>query len=180
MTVSAEDELVELQRRKEDLMNRLEVIRRDRSTLEEGIRILKERMAVRELEERLRAEQNALSKLSFERQELEERLNQPGKLSVLEAIEKAKTEQKHKENTVEAEPKKQPETEETKQPEAEETKETEAEATEQSETEETKERETEETEQIRAMWKEHEETSESDKEPEEPEEHESKKKLKFF
>lgn len=158
MTDSAKDELEDLQKRKEELMSKLEAVRRDRNTLEEGIRILKEKAAVRELEQKLREEQNAFSKLSFEKKELEERLNQPSRFSTIKvAVEKNKTELEHKKDTSETEAKEQPQTEEPEQP------------------------ETKETEEIGPIWKEHEEESEreeseSDKEPEQ----ESKKKLRFF
>ena len=96
-------ELEELQRRKEEMLNRLEAIKQDRLALEESIHILREKNAIRELEGQMRAEQNVLSKLSFEKQELEERLNQPIKLSIINAIEQARKSREDNMNTKETE-----------------------------------------------------------------------------
>jgi predicted nuclease with TOPRIM domain len=60
MTGSVGDELEELQKRKEEMQDRLEAIKRDRLALEERIHVLREKNAIRELEGQMRAEQNVL------------------------------------------------------------------------------------------------------------------------
>nr|NIW13943.1 hypothetical protein [Candidatus Thorarchaeota archaeon] len=143
------------QKLKAELKSKLEAIEKDRNTLEEGIQILREKAVIRELEEKVREEQDAVSRLSFEKRELEDELKQPSRFEISETVEKTKAELEDKKDKFGTEAKEQPETEKTEQTRAiwkkpEETSESD---------------------------KEPEETSESDKEHEEQE---SKKKLRFF
>jgi len=101
MTDSSKDELEKIQKLRAELESKLAAAQRDRIALEEGMQIFREKAAVRELEKKLKEEQNALTNLRIEKKELEDQMKTPTKLSISEAIQKTKAEIENKKDTPE-------------------------------------------------------------------------------
>jgi hypothetical protein len=165
MVDTSKDEMEKLQKLRTELESRLAVIENEQRNVEENIKVLREKAAIRELEKTMRAKQDALANLRIEKKELEDKMkapnkkelkdtfNAPNKLSISEAIQKTKAEIEKNKNRLE----------------------------------------TEKEEHPKLIWKKDEQTPESTKPPEDEskesaedenkksqEEQEKKKKLRFF
>jgi len=165
MVDTSKDEMEKLQKLRTELESRLAVIADEQRNVEENIKVLREKAAIRELEKKMREKQDALANLRIEKKELEDKMkapnkkelkdtfNAPNKLSIAEAIQKTKAEIEKNKNRLE----------------------------------------TEKEEHPKIIWKKDEQTPESTKPPEDEskesaedenkksqEEQEKKKKLRFF
>jgi hypothetical protein len=103
VTYSSKDELEKLKKQRAELESKLTHAQRDRKALEEGMQILREKTAIRELEDKLKEEQDAVTSLRIETKELEDKTEVPNKLSILEVIKKPKAEMEDKKDTPETE-----------------------------------------------------------------------------
>ena len=115
MTDSPKDELEKLQKLRTELESRLAVIADEQRNVEENIKVLREKAAIRELEKTMRTKQDALANLRIEKKELEDKMkapnkkelkdtfNAPNKLSIAEAIQKTKAEIEKNKNRLETE-----------------------------------------------------------------------------
>lgn len=104
MTDSPKDELEKLQKLRAELESKLAAIDADQKSVEESIKVLREKAAIRELEKKVRERQNALASLAFEKNELEEKLKHEPKESWMpEDVPKAKEEIESKEDVLETE-----------------------------------------------------------------------------
>jgi hypothetical protein len=103
MSDSSKDELEKIKKLRAELESKLGYAQRDRKALEEGMQILREKAAVRELEDKLREEQDAVTSLRIEKKELEDKTKVPNMLSILEVIKKPKAEMEGKKDTPEKE-----------------------------------------------------------------------------
>jgi len=83
-------ELERLQKLRTELESRLASVEDEHKTVEEDIRILKEKLAIQELEKKLKEKQDVLAGLRIEKNELEDKMGQPSKLSMSEALLRAK------------------------------------------------------------------------------------------
>jgi predicted nucleic acid-binding Zn-ribbon protein len=79
MVDSPEDELEKLQKLRTELESRLAEIDEKRETEEENVKVLREKVAIRELEEKISAKQDSLAGLRIEKNELEDKLKAPNK-----------------------------------------------------------------------------------------------------
>jgi prophage DNA circulation protein len=102
MVDTSKDEMEKLQKLRTELESRLAVIEDEQQTVEENIKVLREKAAIRELEKTMRAKQDALASLRIEKKELEDTLKAP-KLSISEAIQKTKAEIENTKNALETE-----------------------------------------------------------------------------
>ena len=103
MVDTPQDEVEKLQKLRTELESRLAVIEDEQQTVEENIKVLREKAAIRELEKTMRAKQDALASLRIEKKELEDTLKAPNKLSISEAIQKTKAEIENTKNAPETE-----------------------------------------------------------------------------
>jgi hypothetical protein len=90
------DEMEKLQKKRAELESGLATVRKDRNTLEQETKVLGEKVAIWELEEKLKEEQDAVARLTFEKKELEDKMKGPSKFSVSEAIQKTKEKEEKK------------------------------------------------------------------------------------
>jgi len=86
------DEMEKLQKKRAELESRLATVRKDRNTLEQETKVLGEKVAIWELEEKLNEEQDIVAKLTFEKKELEDKMKAPKKVLTSEATQKTKAE----------------------------------------------------------------------------------------
>lgn len=96
-------ELERLQKVRTELESRLVTIEDQQKDVEEDVRLLREKVAIRELEKKIREKGEAVAGLRNEKKELEDKLKEPGKLSVSEAVLKAKAEMENEEDMLETE-----------------------------------------------------------------------------
>ncbi|UCE16807.1 MAG: hypothetical protein JSV12_04180 [Candidatus Bathyarchaeota archaeon] len=112
-------ELERLQKLRTELESRLAAIDDEHKTVEEDIIILREKVLIHELEKKMKEKGDAVAGLRIEKRELEDRMKNPNKfsekkepedktrepkrLSLSEAILKAKEEMENKKDTVEEE-----------------------------------------------------------------------------
>jgi len=75
MVDPSKDEMEKLQKLRTELESRLAVIEDEQKAEEEEIKILREKVAIRELEESVRRRQQELSGLRFEKKRLEDESN---------------------------------------------------------------------------------------------------------
>jgi len=83
-------ELERLQKLRTELENRLASIEDEHKTVEEDIKILKEKLAIQELEKKLKEKQDAVATLRVEKNELEDKMGGSSRLSMSEALLRAK------------------------------------------------------------------------------------------
>ncbi len=103
MVDTSKDEMEKLQKLRTELESRLAVIADEQRNVEENIKVLREKAAIRELEKMMRAKQDALANLRIEKKELEDKMKAPNKLSISEAIQKTKAEIEKNKNRLETE-----------------------------------------------------------------------------
>jgi len=112
-------ELERLQKVRTELESRLAAIEDEHKTVEEDIRVLREKAAIRELEKKMKEKGDVVAGLRIEKKELEDKMKEPNKfsekkepedkikepnkLSLSEAILKAKAEMENKKDQVEKE-----------------------------------------------------------------------------
>lgn len=99
MSATSKD-LEKLQEERRELEGKLMKIDEQEKTLRESIKLLEEQIAVRELKEKIKAKETEVASLSLEKGELEEKLREPYKLSILEAVKRAKEEIGNKEDAL--------------------------------------------------------------------------------
>ena len=93
MADSPSSELEKLQDAKRELVNKLVKVEEQEKTLRESIELLKEKIAVRDLQEKIKEKEKDVASLSLERNSLEERLKEPSKpsnSSIVDAIQRTK------------------------------------------------------------------------------------------
>ncbi len=76
MSGTSDDELEKLRKLRTELENRLAAIDEELETLEGEIKVLRQKVAIRELEESVRRRQKELEGLRFDKKRLEEELDQ--------------------------------------------------------------------------------------------------------
>lgn len=94
-------ELERLQKLRTELESRLEAIDDEQKTVEENVKLLREKLVIRELEEKMREKRDMIASLRIEKNELQERLKKPNTLSMSETFLKAKAEIENKEDALE-------------------------------------------------------------------------------
>jgi len=94
-------ELERLQKLRTELESRLAAIDDEQKTVEEDVRVLREKLAIRELEEKMREKRDAVASLRIEKNELEEKLKSPKTLSMSGTLLKTKAETENKEDSLE-------------------------------------------------------------------------------
>ena len=77
MTDSSNDELEKLKKQRAELESKLVAVRKNRNVLEDETGVLEETVAIRELEEELKEEEDAVAKFTLKRGELKNKLKAP-------------------------------------------------------------------------------------------------------
>jgi len=94
-------ELERLQKLKTELESRLAAIDDEHKTVEEDVRVLREKLAIRDLEEKMREKRDLIAGLRIEKNELEEKMKNPKTLSMTEIPLKTREEIEDKEDALE-------------------------------------------------------------------------------
>ena len=96
MTDSSKEELEKIRKLRAEFENKLANATRDRKALEEEMQILREKAAVRELEDKLREEQDAIAGLRIEKKGLENKSKSTKEFATSGIIQKPGAETKDK------------------------------------------------------------------------------------
>jgi hypothetical protein len=94
-------ELERLQKLKAELESRLVAVEDEQKTVEENVKILREKVAIRELEKKAKEKRDVVVSLRIEKKELEDKLKEPNKLSMSDAVLIAKVEIENKKDKLE-------------------------------------------------------------------------------
>ncbi len=94
-------ELERLQKLRAELESRLAAVDDEQKTVEENVKILREKAAIRELEKKVKEKRDIVASLRIEKKELEDKLKEPNKLSMSDAVLIAKVEIENKKDKLE-------------------------------------------------------------------------------
>jgi hypothetical protein len=101
MTDSSKAELEKLKKQRAELESKLVAVQKNRNTLEDETGVLEETVAIRELVEKLKEEEDAVAKLTLKREELRNRSKAPKESATPKAAQKMKEEVEDKPETAE-------------------------------------------------------------------------------
>ncbi len=94
-------ELERLQKLRAELESRLAAVDDEQKTVEENVKILREKAMIRELEKKVKEKRDIVASLRIEKKELEDKLKEPNKLSMSDAVLIAKVEIENKKDKLE-------------------------------------------------------------------------------
>ncbi len=94
-------ELERLQKLRAELESRLVAVEDEQKTVQENVKILREKAAIQELEKKVKEKQDVVASLRIKKKELEDKLEDPNKLSMSDAVLIAKVEIENKKDKLE-------------------------------------------------------------------------------